>query len=78
MVPVCFSCSCLIVDDWTGRDLLHSSLKYPFASIMKLRLDSMLSSGYSGFPLFRCFYLTGNMLEFIYSTLLCYIFIDLF
>lgn len=31
VVPVCFSCSCLIVDDWTGRDLLHSSFEYPFS-----------------------------------------------
>lgn len=35
-VPVCFSCSCLIVDDWTGRDLLHSSFESSLlASIFK-------------------------------------------
>lgn len=30
-VPVRFSCFCLAVDEWTGRDLLHSPFKYPFS-----------------------------------------------
>ncbi len=77
-----FASHVLVLLWMTGQEGIYctalSNIPFLLASIMKLCLDSMLSSGYSGFPLLHSFYLMENVLEFIYSTILCYIFIDLF